>query len=515
MTDLQMLRGKMRYLIGALLVLLSACSGGPTQPTAPAPSGSPRVLVLSSLIGYVEPCGCTVDLLLGGIDRVAAMVAAERAKGPTAVVVVGPTLFEHALEPHQVAQEEAKAKLIAQALGHIGVDAIVPTHEDLLQGAAFAKALPGEDVTVNVPGGAGRLLDLGGAKIGVIGVVATGEAVPKGVATDPIEAAQAAAQRLRAQGAQAVIGLAGVERKDLRLVAQGADAVDLWILGRHPKEGATASTVGGAYVIEAGDRGRNVGRLIFDDLDAPGALTDPVGDVVRKKDRMALRIKMRRDMARRMPSPTLNADIAKIEAEMATLQPPATPTGKRFAYDLIALPKTASQDAQVTGWLDAYNAQLKQINLANAGDIPPVPPGKAGYLGDAVCAECHPDAKAFWDTTRHAHAWQTLVDDDKTFDATCVSCHVVGFQKPGGTVLGKVEGKTNVQCEACHGPGSLHVERGGTEHDIKRKVPAAVCETCHHPHHSPKFDYATYLPKILGEGHQKAPPTEWRGTTVK
>ena len=67
------------------------CSGA--SPTADGPNGPPRILILSSPIGYIEPCGCTVDLLLGGIDRVAATVVAERKKGPTAVVVVGPHLF--------------------------------------------------------------------------------------------------------------------------------------------------------------------------------------------------------------------------------------------------------------------------------------------------------------------------------------------------------------------------------------------------------------------------------------
>lgn len=482
-------------MIRCLLVLLLGLLG---TARAEAP---PRVLVISSMIGYVEPCGCTVDLLLGGIDRVAAAVAAERAQGPTAVVVVGPTLFEHAVEAHAVGQEEAKAKLINRALAEMKIDAIVRTPEDLLRGDAFAQGLPGKDVTVNLPGGAGTVLTLGGAKIGLLGVIGEGEKAPGGVGTAPAPAATQAAQALLRQGAQVVVGLAAIERKDLRGLARAVEGVDLWILGRHPDERSVTSKSGDAYVIEAGDRGRNVGRLVFHDLAAAGALTDPVGDVERQRERLTLSIKMRRDMAGRMPSPQLKAAIAELEAELAGLKAPEKPTGKRFEYSLISLPKTAPQDPTVKPWLEAYNAQLQAINLASAGDVVPVAPGKRGFTGDAECVDCHMEAKTFWDTTPHARAWQTLVDAKKTFDATCVSCHVVGWQKPGGTVLGKTQGKENVQCEACHGPGSIHAERGGGEAHIERKVPEAVCITCHHPHHSPKFDYATYLPKIIGPGH--------------
>lgn len=501
------------YRIALLSLLLSACGGQTQTPPVAAADGPPRVLVVSSLIGYIEPCGCTIDLLLGGIDRVAATIAAERAKGPTAVLVVGPTLFEHAIEDHQVGQQEAKATLINRALTQMKIDAIVPTPEDMLRGPGFANALPGTDVTVNVPGGAGRLMTLGGVKIGILGVARPGDVVPKGTATDPLPAVQAAAKALRAQGAQTIIGLAAIERAELRGLSRNAEGVDMWILGRHPEEREIATKSGEAFIIEVGDRGRNVGQIIFADMAKAGPLTDPIGDVARKKERLRLSIKMRRDMAGRMPSPTLNADIAKIEAEMNALTLPTNPTGKRFEYDLIALPKTVPQDAIVTAWMTAYNDKLKAINLASAGEVPPVPEGQSGYVGDASCNDCHPEAMEFWKTTQHSHAWQTLVDAKKTFDATCVSCHVVGWQKPGGTVLGKVEGKTNVQCEACHGPGSRHADMGGGHHLIKTKVPETVCVECHHPHHSPKFDYATYRPKILGPGHGE-PPTPPPATPV-
>jgi hypothetical protein len=45
------------------------------------------------------------------------------------------------------------------------------------------------------------------------------------------------------------------------------------------------------------------------------------------------------------------------------------------------------------------------------------------------------------------------------------------------------------------------VDQGGEVAATKRAVPADVCTVCHNRFHSPKFDYATYLPKVLGPGH--------------
>ena len=177
----------------ALLGLLVSCGGGPAPP--PPPEGPPRLLVLSSTIGYIEPCGCTVDLLLGGIDRIASLVRAERLQGPTAVLLVGPHLFEKVPEPHMVGQEEAKARLIARSVAAIGFDAAVPTATELARGRPFHASLPGlgdaPDVTVNIPGGRGRILELGTLKVGVFGLVTQGTEVPGGIPGAPEAAARA------------------------------------------------------------------------------------------------------------------------------------------------------------------------------------------------------------------------------------------------------------------------------------------------------------------------------------
>ena len=168
---------------------------------------------------------------------------------------------------------------------------------------------------------------------------------------------------------------------------------------------------------------------------------------------------------------------------------------------------------------EAYNKSLKDI----VPDLPIPEPadGQAYYVGTNQCASCHAPAHAYWKTTNHSHAIQTLIDRDKQYDQSCVGCHVVGYEKPGGSVVGKLSydhmlenGMTitkelaNVGCEVCHGPGSAHViaAYGGKDPKphIKRDAPESLCAgSCHVPEHSPRFNYPVYRQQILGPGHGK------------
>ncbi|MEE2787168.1 MAG: multiheme c-type cytochrome [Myxococcota bacterium] len=495
------------WLAGILL------SSGPASAADRPANQVPRLLILSSMIGYVEPCGCTIDLLLGGLARIASVIEEERRHGPTEVLLVGPHLFEKKAPAHRIAQEKAKARLLARAFSHLKVNAGLGSENELFYGLdAYQDLTQGwkfDDVAVNRAGGRGRLIQLGAHTIGIIGIGGPGKKTPRGH-LKPIDdkTLEKIANTLRQDGAQAIVALSTLSRLELRRLARRVKGIDLWILGDHPQENDTVSPAGDSFIIEAGDRGRNVGRIRLYHLDKAGPLVDPIGHFKREQKRLNTRRTYLTDMYKRTKSPFLKTQLDQVQTQINTLKAP-TGQGKRFDYTLIPVKKDIKRHAPIAGWVDTYNASLKKLNLASAGEIKPVKPGESGYVGDAECADCHPDAKAFWDRTKHAKAWQTLVDADKTFDAECVECHVTGWQRPGGSILGQVNHLTNVQCEVCHGPGSRHVEGGGAIAGdnpgeaalIKRTVPQALCETCHNQHHSPKFDYKTYMRKITGPGH--------------
>ena len=115
------------------------------------------------------------------------------------------------------------------------------------------------------------------------------------------------------------------------------------------------------------------------------------------------------------------------------------------------------------------------------------------YLGYTACIECHEEIVTGWQTTPHAHAFETLKEqgEEKQTIAGCVQCHVVAFEKDGGFIdMALTPELKDVQCEACHGPGRKHVESDGDPAEIVVKADEILCRTCHTEGQDKNFDYA-------------------------
>ena len=151
-----------------------------------------------------------------------------------------------------------------------------------------------------------------------------------------------------------------------------------------------------------------------------------------------------------------------------------------------------------------FDERMAKINLKHAWEPVAAVEGKARYVGEAVCAACHQDAAKWAKHDQHHHAWETLVKAGKTRDLDCVPCHVTGWQQPGGSAFANLKMFERVQCESCHGPGSLHVAsptKSGPGSQIVRSPGAEVCTSCHSPEHAPRFAYRAYVPKLRAPGH--------------
>jgi hypothetical protein len=130
--------------------------------------------------------------------------------------------------------------------------------------------------------------------------------------------------------------------------------------------------------------------------------------------------------------------------------------------------------------------------------------GQPVYVGvEGRCAGCHPAAAAHWRKTGHARALDGLAAVGRARDLECARCHLTGLFAPGGVCLvGSPQGREGVQCEACHGPASLHAEapsRGLLD------VNEQTCRACHTSDHDPGFDYRRDRARVLGPGHGEPP----------
>ncbi len=158
------------------------------------------------------------------------------------------------------------------------------------------------------------------------------------------------------------------------------------------------------------------------------------------------------------------------------------------------------------------------------------------YIGVEACGKCHKTAKkgdqlGQWEKTSHSKAFAVLGEAkakeiagklkiaDAQKDGKCLTCHATAHGVPAEKVVAPKPGKKGfvvedgVQCEECHGPGSLYksskvmkdrdasIAAGMTVPDEKfcakchgSKDNAALVTAGHKPFD--KFDFKEAWPKI-------------------
>ncbi|RMH44800.1 MAG: hypothetical protein D6689_01405 [Deltaproteobacteria bacterium] len=521
-----------RALVACCAAALAACSARPKTAGSGDSAGRLTVFVTTEVKGQTEPCGCTSDPM-GDLARTAALIAGARRAGPVVVVDGGSLLYGEArVRPDRAVQAERKADLVAEVYrDRLGAAAIGLGPFDLASGPDGVRlprqAANARGVRTEPP----KVIDAGGVRVGVFGVVDPARVAKAGVdASDPVAAARDAVRSLAADGAQVIVALLHMSRADARSLAAAVPGIHLAVVGADAPEPDRVSPAperaGDAWLVQPANRGQVVSRI---DLTwrGPGPLADAIGPARARAELAELdrRIAVvEADVAKFAADPAADptfvaaqrADLAELRARRAALaaEPLRVPAeGSYFVLEQIPIRKALACDADVVAKKRAYDLAVGRDNLARApAEPPPVPPGQAGYAGIGECAFCHADAVAFWRGTVHARAWETLEQLGKQYDLECVYCHVTGFDRPGGATLKTLanppEGESlrDVQCEVCHGPASLHVDADGKERprSLVRAPPVDTCVTCHNELHSDTFDYEAYLRDVTGPGHGEA-----------
>jgi Cytochrome c554 and c-prime len=155
------------------------------------------------------------------------------------------------------------------------------------------------------------------------------------------------------------------------------------------------------------------------------------------------------------------------------------------------------------------------------------------YIGADKCKLCHTGDSAgnpfaAWQTSDHSRAFEKLasdaarkagkergVDEPQKSDK-CLKCHTTAFGAAADLVKKGFDAKLGVQCEACHGPGELHMkarlsaaaqddgassgEKGNAalakipEGEIAAHVDQKTCLACHNDE-SPTFQSFCFYEK--------------------
>ncbi len=379
---------------------------------------------------------------------------------------------------------EPKSHFVAEMMGKLGYDAVAVGEMDLNFGLAAlvrdarSNNLPmvcanlmarGDSLRIRTGGPADATADrLGtafppylvveraGTRFGFLGLLSPatravrniGEAPKKlesltYVIEDPLEIARQVAPELRAR-CDVMVVLAHMSEEDGRALAADIAGIDFMILGHDPQGHSIGEPimVGSTAIVRASYQGMYIGEL----------------GIQLAGNRME-------DYRNRL-YPLISS--FPDDPEMAKQLDEFDEENRQRQKELYA------------------REQLKQADAGTAGNR---------YLGVGTCQSCHLEAFEVYMKTAHATAYHTLSSQFVHRDTNCVGCHVTGYGEPGGFTgirpRGAMVDLVDVQCEACHGPGSEHSRDGSY-----REAAVGSCVKCHTESDDPEFDYDTDWPKV-------------------
>lgn len=460
------------------------------------------ILFTTNTQGYVQPCGCTADPL-GGISRLASLVndVNQDFSNKTLFVDAGNLLFDttSARPAVDLCQDEARIDLLLSTLKSLGVVGTVPGPYDDARGDLFRNAILKKH-SLDVFGvNSEKIIKRGNFNIGVVGFRAS-----EFSATMRVEL-QAALHRLTQTDVNIVVAQA-----PLAVIQQMVQGFDIVIQGQDTGEKplpAQALSPKGPWIVSAAMQGQYLGVLEFHMHGKKKGEPWFFDDRLEKQEIRRRILNQRLEAFRKRDSTAfIRERIAEIEQELALSETLKPLSQANFILKQIPIRHDVKPDKVVQLALEKYEKNISNLvtRCEQNFECPRVKPGEATFVGAETCKTCHAASYEVWKKTQHADAWPTLEKVSKTSDRSCIGCHSIGFMQPGGYCKSSdVSFRRGVQCESCHGPGSLHAA-SGDKRLIKRHVPESTCRSCHHVPHIPtteSFVYEEKLQKILGPGH--------------
>ncbi len=364
------------------------------------------------------------------------------------IVDSGDLLNEHVqIKESFMPTAKLKAELITKVNKNIGIDAINVGELDLALGIDYIKELEKKYdvpfVSANIVNDKNELLfkpyvikQIDNIKVGIIGIMGTtndvakpfGDIVGSSLSVlNPLETATAKVAELKDK-VDFVIVLTHQHMGQNWIIARKISGVDVIVGGHHKQKLETPYEANNTYIVQTGEKGQYQGMLVFEKA-ADGTKT-------------------------------------------------ATNT-------LVKYNEKIADDPNVKAMIDQFNQEVNK--LYTTGTAGSTEKEEAVTPKSISCKECHEDAYVVWQNTKHAKAFQTLVDKDRQFNPDCLVCHTTRFEEAGGfTMKAQEKELRNVQCESCHGDRTEHLKDPTNVSQEKPKM--ENCIKCHTEHRCPDFE---------------------------
>lgn len=426
--------------------------------------------------GYIEPCGCTgLENQKGGLIRRATLLGQLRERGWELIPVdVGNQVRRIGRQPEIKFQTTVEAfKQMGYRAATLGVDDLKLSSIEVVQVAGSDQRNPGCFLSANVdiidpsffPDY--RIVEAGGRKIGITGVLGAGGAkdlagISDVIIEDSVESLKTVVAKLQEENCDFLVLLAHADLDESRALAQQVPDFDI--------------------VVTAGGYGEPT--LLPEEIDGTDALMVQVGT-----------------------KGMYGGIIGLFDDEQNPIR-----------YQKIALSAQFEDSPTMLELFAQYQNRLKEAGFEGLGVTPlPHETGRE-FVGSETCGECHTTAYEIWEGTPHAHATDSIVaaNNDRGsiprhHDPECVSCHATGWKpqefipyQTGFISPEQTEHLVGSGCENCHGPGKSHVdaEYGDIDVDndtllklreqmvIKLEDARQKCLECHDLDNSPDFHEA-------------------------
>ena len=422
-----------------------------------------------------------------------------------------------------------RANLLIHSYNEMGYDVVNVGEKDLTMGVKFLfEASPSVKfsfVSTNlVDKKTGRhvfkpyaIKETAGLRVGVLGLLddhfnsTLQEKDPGLNVTEPVAALKAAMKGLREYCDLIVVLSQLGESKDKKLAREAHD-IDLILGGGGESRRVVMERENGTAIYRLEPRGGYLGRVDYSLSDTKRPIQFTISDeqeaLQKKLERLAFHAtQMRTEMARAGQQDEIKAkELRFLESKQKELEKALLAFGDKNLYRHVVIPvqMAVSDDPSITKELEMYRAESAKLykpkvafeagkDLSETEMVARIPK-TSPFVGAISCKKCHEVNYRNWVKTKHARASQTIAASPPYAQEECLMCHSTGYGKIGeyaavSEIPFYLQG---VQCEACHGEGRGHPEKG----KMARKVTLGICRNCHTKDQSPTFNYVAYLEKI-------------------
>jgi len=155
-----------------------------------------------------------------------------------------------------------------------------------------------------------------------------------------------------------------------------------------------------------------------------------------------------------------------------------------FLATLCAQEYFEEEDQAETGTIAPKSGQAEKVSAQTGAVKKKKPKEQAKYVGVEECKKCHEKEYIDFKKRKFSKAWKILEMRGEVDNPKCLKCHATGYGQPSGfTSEDATPHLMYKQCEACHGPGSLH-KRKPFDKEIRKDMrnyirDKDVCIKCH------------------------------------